>query len=190
MKTMVRAMGIDDAPFEFAHEDVMVVGSLVRAPNYLEGILSTRVKVDGTDATEKLIRLINGSRFVHQARVIFTDGAALGGFNLVDLKGLWTGTGIPVVSVSRDEPDIESIRDAMRKHLPDWKERMHIIEGGETHTITTQHKPIFVKVEGMDIREAGRLLELFTVRGRLPEPIRISHMVAAGIVMGESRGRA
>ncbi len=190
MKTMIRALGIDDAPFEFTDENVLVVGSLVRAPNYLEGVLSTEVEVDGTEATEKLICLINESRFAEQIRVIFTDGAALGGFNLVNLKELWARTGIPVVSVSRDPPDMKSIEEAMISHLTDWRERIRTIKSGEVHSIPTEHKPVFIQVEGLDPKEAGRLLKLFTVRGRLPEPIRISHIVASGIVRGESRGRA
>ncbi|MFW5904386.1 MAG: DUF99 domain-containing protein, partial [Candidatus Saliniplasma sp.] len=34
-----------------------------------------------------------------------------------------------------------------------------------------------------------RIIKLFTIRGRIPEPIRISHIVASGIVRGESRGK-
>lgn len=187
---MVRAIGIDDAPFEFFHDDVLVVGSLIRAPNYLEGILSTRVEVDGTDATEKLIHTIKGSRFLEQARVIFIDGAALGGFNIVDLAELNTETGIPVISVSRDEPDLASIRAAMKAHLPDWKERMATIEKGVIYPVETDHNPIYVQAEGVDLQGVESYLKLFTIRGRIPEPIRISHIVSSGIVRGESRGRA
>ncbi len=190
MKTMVRAVGIDDAPFEFSDSHVMVIGSLVRAPNYLEGVLSTRVKVDGTDATEKLMSMINASRFSEQAKVIFMDGAALGGFNVVDLRELWQGTGIPAISVSRDEPDMSSIEKALKLHIPDWKERFNRMGTGDIHKISTKHNPIYIRVEGTTVEEAKRLLRLFTVRGRLPEPIRISHLIASGVVRGESKGRA
>ncbi len=102
LKQKLRVIGIDDSPFEFEDEDVLVVGSIVRAPNYLEGVLSTRVKVDGLDATDKLIQMISNSRFAEQPCMIMTDGAALGGFNLIDLKKLWEETGIPAVSISRN----------------------------------------------------------------------------------------
>jgi len=37
------------------------------------------------------------------------------------------------------------------------------------------------------VREA---LALTTIRGSLPEPLRVAHLIAAGIMRGESRGRA
>lgn len=185
----MRAIGIDDAPFDFSDEEVLVVGSLVRAPNYLEGVLSTSVDVDGTNATDRIIEMINGSRFKDQTKVIFTDGAALGGFNLVDLKKLWEETGIPCVSVSRDEPNFDTIEKAMRAHFDDWEEKFELIRSGDIIEVETEHKPIYMQVEGEAVQEVIRLLKLFTVRGRLPEPIRISHIIASGIVRGESKGK-
>ncbi|MFW6040643.1 MAG: DUF99 family protein [Thermoplasmatota archaeon] len=190
MKQNIRAIGIDDAPFQFSDKNVLVVGSLVRAPNYLEGILSTYVKVDGLDATKQLINMINNSRFREQVRIIFLDGACLGGFNLVYLKDLYNKTDIPVVSISREKPDFKSIKSAMKKHLEGWKERFKKLKEGKIYKIDTVHKPIFVQVEGEEIKKVEDLLKLFTVRGRIPEPIRISHIVASGIVRGESKGKA
>ncbi|MFO7792874.1 MAG: DUF99 family protein [Candidatus Saliniplasma sp.] len=189
MKQKLRVIGIDDAPFEFKDDDVLVVGSIVRAPNYLEGILSTRVKVDGVDATDKLIQMISSSRFADQPYMVLTDGAALGGFNLIDLKKLWKETGIPAVSISRDEPDFESIKRAMKEHLPGWRDKYKKIKSGKIYKIETEHKPIFVQVEGSTISEVERIIKLFTIRGRIPEPIRMSHIVASGIVRGESKGK-
>ncbi|MGM0405397.1 MAG: DUF99 family protein [Thermoplasmatota archaeon] len=189
MKQKLRVIGIDDAPFKFEDEDVLVVGSVVRAPNYLEGILSTRVKVDGVDATDQLIQMISSSRFAEQPYMIMTDGAALGGFNLIDLKKLWEETGIPAVSISRNEPNFVKIKKAMENHLSDWENKFVKISSGDIHRMETDHKPIFIQVEGTDISEAERVIKLFTIRGRIPEPLRISHIVASGIVMGESKGK-
>lgn len=188
-KEQVRAIGIDDAPFEFSQEKVLVVGSVVRAPNYLEGILSTRVEVDGKDATEKLGNMISGSRFVDQANVIFLDGAAVGGFNLVDLEKLSESTGVPSVTVSRERPDFERIRKALKGHFDEWEEKFEQVKSGDLFEIKTEHKPIYIQKEGLDIEEVEKLIEIFTVRGRLPEPVRISHIVASGIVRGESQGK-
>lgn len=189
MKQKMRVIGIDDAPFKFEDEDVLVVGSIVRAPNYLEGILSTRVKVDGMDATDQLIKMISSSRFAEQPYIIMTDGAALGGFNLIDLKKIWEETGIPALSISREKPDFEKIKEAMKKHLPHWKNKFNSISSGDIYKIETEHKPIFIQVEGIDISEAERIIKLFTIRGRIPEPLRMSHIIASGIVRGESKGK-
>ncbi len=186
IKDQIRAMGIDDAPFEFSDKEVMVVGTVTRAPNYLEGVLSTTVEIDGTDATNRLIEMINGSKFKEQIKVIFVDGAALGGFNLVDLEKLNYGTKIPCVSVSRERPDFQEIKKAMKGHFDDWEKKYMQIKKGELHEIKTKDSPIYVQKEGVDIRTVKRLLGLFTMQGRLPEPIRLSHIIASGVVKGES----
>lgn len=189
-KDKIRAIGIDDAPFEFSQERVLVVGSVLRAPNYLEGILSTEVEVDGEDATERLSEMISNSRFSDQASVLFIDGAAVGGFNLIDLEGLFESTGVPSVTISREKPDFEKIKSALKHHFEDWEKKLEEMRKGEIYEISTEHKPIYVQNEGLEVEEAKKLIENFRVRGRLPEPIRISHMVASGVVKGESKGKA
>ncbi|MFP4608783.1 MAG: DUF99 family protein [Candidatus Aenigmatarchaeota archaeon] len=190
IKDQVRAIGIDDAPFEFSQEDVLVVGTVVRAPNYLEGVLSTRIGIDGNDATRKIKEMVNGSKFKGQAKVIFVDGAALGGFNLVDLEELNQQTGIPCISVSRKKPDFQNIKKAMKKHFELWEEKFEQIKKGDIYKMETKDNPIYIQKEGANLKTVKRLLDIFTLRGRLPEPIRISHIIAAGVVKGESRGKA
>ena len=56
--------------------------------------------------------------------------------------------------------------------------------------VETKHKPIFVKFEGMDFEAVKRIIELSTVRGALPEAIRVAHLIASGVAVGESYGRA
>ncbi len=60
MKPHLRVLGLDDSAFSFDEKEVVVVGAVVRLPNYLEGVLKTTVEVDGTDATERLAEMIEG----------------------------------------------------------------------------------------------------------------------------------
>ena len=52
IKQEIRILGVDDSPFP-AHtkEEVMLVGTVFRAGNWLDGVLSTFVEGDGMDAT-------------------------------------------------------------------------------------------------------------------------------------------
>ena len=57
-KKEIRVIGIDDAPFnKFGKGNVLVVGVVFRGGMWLDGVLSTKVKVDGTNSTKKLINL-------------------------------------------------------------------------------------------------------------------------------------
>jgi endonuclease V-like protein UPF0215 family len=47
-----------------------------------------------------------------------------------------------------------------------------------------------VQRAGLSIEEARRLVRATTLHGQVPEPLRLAHLIAGGIVTGRSRGRA
>ena len=189
MKEFIRVLGIDDGPFKFTDETVPVVGILMRG-GYIDGVMTSNVQVDGRDATQTVIEMVNGSRYKEQVRVIMVDGIALGGFNVVDLEEVNARTGIPVMSVTRDEPDFKAMKDVLRSKFDDWERRWGIVSKGNLMVIETEHKPLHVKVVGMDEADTSEIVNRSIVRGALPEPIRVAHLVATAIVKGESKGNA
>ncbi|MDH7509166.1 MAG: DUF99 family protein [Methanomassiliicoccales archaeon] len=190
MKDQVRVMGIDDSPFKFDSGRVIVVGVIVRAPSYLEGVIRSECHIDGTDANEAIEKMIMVSRFKEQIKLILVDGIALGGFNVIDISRIYDTTGIPCATITREAPDFEKMKKALSKHFSDWEKRFEIITRFIPKPISTSQKPIYIAVCGMDFDIASRIIRLCTVRGNLPEPIRIAHMIASAIVRGESKGRA
>lgn len=190
MKQQIRILGIDDSPFKFKDKNALVVGAVVRAPSYLEGLMRTRVSVDGTDATERLVEMVSGSRYRDQVKVIMLDGIALAGFNIVDLGELHESLGVPVMTVTRDRPDYEKMKSALAKYFSDWNRRYELITRLDLVEIATEHKPVYASGVGIDRAEMGRVVRLSTVRGAIPEPIRIAHLVSAAMVRGESHGRS
>lgn len=189
MKGQVRVLGIDDSPFDFGQGKSLVVGALVRAPNYLEAVMRTEVAVDGDDSTDMLVRMVRGSHHADQMKALLIDGIALAGFNVIDVDLLHEATGIPVLTVTRDEPDMQSIEAALKKHFDDWERRLGLITRHELRKIRTEHKPLYACGLGLDWPEFEELVRLFTVRGAVPEPIRIAHLVSSALVKGESYGR-
>jgi len=189
LKSQVRVVGIDDSPFAFRDGRVLVIGVVVRLPQYVEGVMRTECTVDGTDANDALEEMISRSRFFEQLKLIMIDGVALGGFNVVDIARLHRETGIPCVTVTRDPPDMVEIGRALKAHFPDWEERLETIAKQELTAIPTPHNPIFISVAGTSVEVASRLIRECTVRGNIPEPIRIAHLIASAVVKGESKGR-
>ena len=49
---------------------------------------------------------------------------------------------------------------------------------------------LFVQRAGLTPTEAAELLAATTLHGKLPEPLRLAHLIAGGVVTGTSRGRA
>ena len=190
MKDQIRILGIDDGPFKFKQKSVIVIGVIIRAPNYIEGVCQTKVTVDGNDANKILEKLVNNSNYKDQLRMIMLDGVALGGFNVVDIEKLYQATGIPAVTITRSEPNMNLIKNTLKSHFPDWKERWKAIDNLELVKLHTNYNPIFIKFIGLSKSEIVRLIRITTVRGVLPEPIRIAHLIATAMIRGESTGRA
>lgn len=190
MKPQIRVLGIDDSPFKFKDRSALVVGAIVRVPNYLEGVMKTEVTVDGSDATEKLIQMISRSRFRDQVRLVMVDGIALAGFNVVDIELLHGSLHLPVLTVTRDRPDLDKMRTALMKYFPDWRERYELVARHELREIPTEHKPLYACGLGLPWSEFERLVRACTVRGVVPEPLRIAHLISSAMVRGESYGRS
>ncbi|MDH3365001.1 MAG: DUF99 family protein [Thermoplasmata archaeon] len=190
MKPHVRVLGIDDSPFRFGDNRSLVVGALVRVPSYLEAVMKTVVTVDGKDSTERLIEMISRSRYKEQVKAILLDGIALAGFNVVDIAAVHESLGLPVLTITRDLPDIDAMRDALKKHFDDWRERYELVTRLELKQLSTSSKPLYAAGVGLEWREFQQLVSASTVRGVVPEPIRIAHLVAAAMAKGESKGRS
>lgn len=190
IKQEIRILGVDDSPFPtHTKEEVMLVGTVFRAGNWLDGVLSTHVQGDGIDATHKITEMVLNSRNMGQLGVIMLDGITFGGFNVVNIRELYEATGIPVIVIMRKIPSFEGIKNAL-KRFPDWKDRWaNIVEAGEVHRVDGDES-IYMQIHGIKIEDAMEIVKLSTTRSFIPEPLRVAHIIAAGIVTGESHGSA
>jgi len=190
MKKQIRVLGIDDSPFKFGQGRVLVVGALVRVPNYLESVMKTDVAIDGMDSTERIIEMVGKSRYKDQIKAILIDGIAVAGFNVIDIQALHSAFGIPILTVTRERPDLDKIKSALIGHFGDWRERYGLVVKHELREIPTGHKPIFASGLGLEWDEFREIVELSTVRGAVPEPVRMAHLIATAMTRGESHGRS
>jgi endonuclease V-like protein UPF0215 family len=51
-------------------------------------------------------------------------------------------------------------------------------------------KKVVAQKIGISLKDAMKIIHLSTVRGFIPEPIRVAHIIASGITTGDSKGRA
>jgi len=163
IKKEMRVIGIDDAPFDkFKKGKVLVVGAVFRGGSFLDGILSTKVDVDGNDATKKIVDMINNSKFKLQLQCIFLDGIAVGGFNVIDVKELNKKTKIPVIIIIRRKPNIENIKKTLiRINKIHENQRFSgsskIVNFRETGN--AKHFPVHRKSKGFSSEDKIKLIE-------------------------------
>jgi len=190
MKKQIRLLGIDDSPFTFTDKYATIIGVVMRGGNYLECVLKSQVSIDGDDATFVCKDMINSTRHRKQLKALLIDGIALGGFNIIDIEEIFESTKLPVITITRDKPDFKKIEEALKKNFIDWEKRLTLIKNGKIHKVETSYNPIYVKCSGIDIDEAKEIIKISTIRGVIPEPIRVAHIIASGIIRGESYGKA
>jgi hypothetical protein len=183
IKPEIRVIGVDDGPFKpHTKGKTLLVGAVLRGGQWLDGILSTSVSVDGRDATQRIIKMVNESRHKGQLRVIMTDGATFAGFNVVDIREIFKRTGIPVVAVSRDRPNMKEIKQAI-KNLPDWRARWNILRrAGNIYSVESRSGArIFMQIAGVKKNDAEKIIKTTATRSFVPEPLRVAHLIARGV---------
>jgi endonuclease V-like protein UPF0215 family len=190
LKPHIRILGIDDSPFDFSSRKALVVGVVARLPMYIEGIMRTEVEVDGLDANDAIAAMVERSRYREQLRLVLFDGVAVGGFNVIDIDALHRRIGIPCATVTREMPDFDKMEAALRSHFPDWQERLRIIKRKPLFTVGPRRRSLYATIAGMGAETLEPILAECTVQGRLPEPLRIAHLISSAMVRGESHGRA
>jgi len=187
VKPEIRVLGIDDGMFiPHSKERVDVVGVVFRGGYWLDGFMHTQVQVDGMDATRKLTQMIIESPHCQQLRVVMLNGVTLGGFNIVDIAQLYEKTGLPVIAVTRDHPDFEGIRKALC-NLPQMEARWKAIEkAGRIQRVCTRkgEDPIYAHAVGISKETAERIMKSTSTRSNIPEPLRVAHIIASGLLCG------
>ena len=190
IKKEIRILGIDDAPFPpHTKNNVMLIGTIFRGGTWLDGVLRTYIKGDGTDSTLKIIKMVNGSRHKDQIGVIMLDGITFGGFNIVNIKEIFNETGVPVIVIMRKFPNFEKIKKALTKFEDSLKRWSVIQEAGTVYKIENK-EPLYIQICGIDLEDAEEIVGLATTRSAIPEPIRAAHLIGAGVITGESKGSA
>ncbi len=192
IKPQIRVLGIDDSALKTPYlntGNVTIIGTFFRGGGQLDGVLCSEITKDGMDATEIIIRMIKNSKYYTQIRVIMLDGVTYAGFNPVDIKILYDETNIPVIVFMRSCPDFEKIKLAL-EHLPETEKRWDIIQrAGRIYKIA-QENPVFIQLCGIDKESAVEIVRRTSTHGNIPEPLRVAHLIATGVVLGESTGKA
>jgi endonuclease V-like protein UPF0215 family len=186
MKREIRVLGIDDSPFDKWHDRYTTVfGAFFRGGSFMDGVVSTKIRVDGNNATSKLAEMVSSSRFKSQLKCIFLDGLNMGGFNVIDIHALYKKTNIPVIVVVRRKPDTPNIKRIL-KRLGMGRKIAFLDRAGEPR----KSGKIFIQCAGISFEEADALVSITSTRSFIPEPIRVAHLIGAGLVLGESKGNA
>jgi len=181
----VKVVGVEDGGFPSPHPPGsrhgkgLLVCVLMNGP-WIEAVQMRAITVDGTDATARLLEMLNEFTF----DAILLGGISFAGFNLIDPNKVYVVGNKPVVVVSKKRPDNIAVKQALVSHFEDWSARWEIIEklGGIHEVLSMQGAaPIYIEVIGAEVSWAQKLIRNLSSRCRIPEPVRVARFIARGL---------
>ncbi|MGI0071013.1 MAG: DUF99 family protein [Thermoplasmata archaeon] len=173
-------VGVDDGAFGREDRFAPVAAVVVALPDHVEAVRLDRVRVDGTDGSERVIAVVEATGATEGVRAVLLDGAVLGGFNVLDLDRIHAVLGVPVIAVTRRPPDFERIHAALRSWFGrDAERRWRLLRAHRLHRVATEGAPLLASAVGCRAKDAVDLVRRTAVRGFWPEPLRLAHLVAS-----------
>lgn len=186
VKSEIRILGWDDTPFTFKDRETMLIGVVCRGGTQVDGVITTKIKVDGTDVTESLAKATRDSKHREQLRLIMLDGITFGGFNIVDIERLHEKTGLPVIVIIRERPDMKSIEKSLSRFKDSGRRWSLIKRAGAVKSFEVRNKvlkgrkKIYYQNRGIDDHACEKIINLTAIHSVTPEPVRIAHLIASG----------
>ena len=179
-------LGVDDAPFD-KHQaaPVPIVGVVMEGADRIEAVAIGHFAVDGEGATEYLAGWIRGLRTRAALQGAILGGITIAGLGLVDVESLAERLSLPVLVVTRRNPLGSDLADALR--AAGLEHRLPLLD--RVPRAYGVGEGLYLAHAGTTRVEAERLVRASLAKSRMPEPLRVAHLIGQGIVLGESRGR-
>lgn len=146
------------------------------------------IEVDGQDATQKILRLVDHNPYLKELQLILIDSPTLGGFNIPDPFYISKQLSLPVLLVPSSTPNVQiPISQVYQQVFPQRKKEQSILNNLpslESLTIRINTSPnltktIYFHAIGISVEELGEILQYITHYSAVPEPLRLAHLIAS-----------
>jgi hypothetical protein len=182
MKDHPIILGIDDATFKLkvGKENTYLIGVICQGTRMVK-VEKQRIKIDGDDSTEKIIRLINNNEDLIQ--YVLTHTITFGGFNLMDLQRVYRQTKKPIIAITERDVVLDSVKFALKRKYPDeFEEKIEYIHrAGKLFHMSLETaaglSSVYYHKIGISVQNAEDLLKKSSIDSKLPEPVRMAHLI-------------
>ena len=176
-KPGIRALGVAES-FRHGQKKSVLAGVVMRSDFVIDGVALGGTAVGGDDATHSVASLYRRLRR-NDVNLVLVSGAILSLYNIIDVDLLASKTRLPVICLTYKET--AGIEDSIRRHFPEGAEpklAAYRRLGPRTGVGLSTGKRVFVRAAGIDEPEVRRVLDLFTLQGSVPEPVRVAKLLA------------
>jgi uncharacterized protein len=182
-KPGIRALGVAES-FSPGQKFSVLAGVVMRRDLVIDGVSFARTSVGGDDATSSIAALFRKFKR-NDINLLLVSGAILSLYNVVDVDGLNEKVGVSVVCLTYKETS--GIEDSIRRHFPEAAEAKLAAYrklGPRRRVRLNTGRQVYARVAGTDLAEAKKVLEIFTLQGSVPEPIRVARLLARAAQAG------
>jgi hypothetical protein len=182
-KKGLRALGIAESFAGRTHSTL--AGVVMRKDLRIDGFVFGTVTVGGMDATDTISGMV-GELDRRDINIIMLSGCVIAWFNIIDPAALFDQTDIPIIGVTYEAS--EGLSADIRFHFPGDTERLVAYErlGDRTPVLVHTGHTLFLRSWGIDISDATRLCDDFTLEGKIPEPIRVARLCAHNVFLRQT----
>ena len=182
MKDNPIVLGIDDATFRLKKGKAytFLIGVICQGTRLVK-VEKRKIKIDGKDATKRIIDLINKNK--KHIQYVCTHTITFGGFNLMDMKKVYKITQKPIIAITEREVDLDSVKKALIHKFPKtYKMKIkNIFNAGNLYESKIEtaagFSTIYFHKIGIDLIEAQEVLEKCCIDSKLPEAVRMAHLI-------------
>lgn len=176
-KPGIRALGVAES-FRPGERTSTLAGVVMRSDRVVDGLAVGRTSVGGDDASASIATLYHRLKR-NDINILMVSGAILSLYNIVDIDELSRRTKLPVVCLTYKETS--GIEDSIRRHFPGGAEAKleayRKLGGRKKFKLKSGHS-VFARIAGLEDEEAKSVIDLFTLQGSIPEPIRVARLLA------------
>ena len=153
-------------------------GVVMRRDFVIDGFVFGSATIEGDDATNSILDMYDELQRPDISYVLIS-GLIVSMYNIIDIKKLYDSLKIPIIGISYN--DSLGIEGVLKHHFPDsFESKISLyrkLGKREKITLNTSHN-VFVRKEGCTLIDVKHLLNELTLHGSVPEPIRVSQLLA------------
>lgn len=188
MKQYSRWISIAGGVIDFkTRTKVPIVITLCRG-SHIEHVGQYWTSLDPTDITGNIIEWTESEKWYNKKIIqgVWAHGCTIAGLGILNFKKLLNTWNVPIVSITDEKPNNESLKNAMFKHLTDanqrWKEFLENDQEPKNIRNLFPECNLWITCYGIALKEALEVLKYQQVNGCcLPEGLRIARIIVTNI---------
>ena len=176
-KKGIRGLAIAESFSQNSKKSVLS-GIVMSTDLVIDGFVFGHSTVGGDDATDAILEMYE-KLDRQDVSFLLISGIVISLYNIIDMKRISEKIGLPVIGITYEESS--GIEDAIKHHFPEsYKSKLieySKLEPRKKITLHTSYN-LYVRNEGCTVLETKQLLDKITLQGSIPEPLKITQLLA------------